>query len=189
MPPPAAVPPAGAGGVGSSGGAAVGVRPTPGGSGGADRGSSSEAGHAVCARASDAVAACGVVAIAGVDGDPRAMVGASAGAAGASPPSGRLVTGVEGVAAIAALDGLPLRGCLSEFVQKWGWGPLPQGTQQLLGDILHTLYTLGLQYTLQEEHTSEDAPSPDGEGAHRITLKIHFLGGSGSTPTREPGHS
>ena len=39
----------------------------------------------------------------------------------------------------AVLGGLPLRGCISEYVQRWGWSPLPHGTQQLLRDILQTL--------------------------------------------------
>ena len=39
----------------------------------------------------------------------------------------------------AILGGLPLRGCVSEYVQRFGWSSLPNGTQQLLRDILQTL--------------------------------------------------
>lgn len=83
----------------------------------------------------------------------------------------------------ATIPGLPLRGCLSEFVSQWGWGPLPQGTEQLLRDILQTLRNMGLQYTLQEQAETETAETPvgasDGGGEQqqqlqRITLKIHF---------------
>eukprot|EP00908_Phaeocystis_cordata_P007623 Transcript_18278.p1 GENE.Transcript_18278~~Transcript_18278.p1 ORF type:complete len:466 (-),score=105.91 Transcript_18278:468-1865(-) len=37
------------------------------------------------------------------------------------------------------LAALPLTGCLTEYVQLWGWEPLPHGTEQLLRDILQTL--------------------------------------------------
>uniref|UniRef100_A0A7S3B5K1 non-specific serine/threonine protein kinase n=2 Tax=Haptolina ericina TaxID=156174 RepID=A0A7S3B5K1_9EUKA len=93
----------------------------------------------------------------------------------------------------SCIQGLPLRGVLSEFVSECGWGPLPQGTEQLLRDILQTLRSMGLQYTLQEQHSVEgstdlqpeswltpalagqlDVPSSGGTQMQRITLKIHF---------------
>ena len=42
--------------------------------------------------------------------------------------------------AAGLLGGLPLRGCVLEYVQRWGWATLPQGTEQMLRDILQTLY-------------------------------------------------
>lgn len=78
---------------------------------------------------------------------------------------------------------LPLRGFLSAFVSEWGWGPLPHGTEQLLRDILQTLHSLGLQYTLREEAETENAGdhslTDDDTGSihgqlQRITLKINF---------------
>jgi len=75
--------------------------------------------------------------------DPAASAGGD-GAGGSVAPS---------------LSALPLRGCVSEYVERWGWGTLPQGTEQMLRDILQTLQSMGLQYRL-EEYSSLSAPTP-----------------------------
>ena len=40
---------------------------------------------------------------------------------------------------MAGVEGIPLQGCISEFIQTYGWEPLPSGTEQLLRDIFQTL--------------------------------------------------
>ena len=69
------------------------------------------------------------------------------------------------LAARDVLHGLPLRGCVSEYVHRWGWHSLPQGTQQLLRDILETLQGLGLRYTLEEETTAPASTSASAGAA------------------------
>lgn len=105
-----------------------------------------------------------------------------------------------------SLTALPLTSCLTEYVQLWGWEPLPHGTEQLLRNILQTLRVLGLQYTLFEEHSVARVPRNEPEllrsgscssgGAvalaasrgHRLVVKINFttLGATGATG-RPPG--
>jgi len=152
-----------------------------------------------CAGGSQAVAT-GTSPLAAVPTGVSAAGEAAAGAAPAAVSSG----------GGSFIPGLPLRGVLSEFVSQWGWGPLPQGTEQLLRDILQTLRSMGLQYTLQEQHAVDAPPSEalqhsaalgmpsrlgepppepplsDGTPMQRITLKIHFSTSQGSQST---GHS
>jgi len=84
-------------------------------------------------------------------GGATAAIGSGSGSGGSGTAAGRS-------SSAAALSGLPLRGCVSEYVQRWGWSPLPQGTEQLLRDILQTLRGMGVEYTLQEEHSAGAAP-------------------------------
>jgi len=120
-------------------------------------------------------------------GDSRSVSavaqGATQGAAAGSAAPG-------GGASAASLAGLPLRGCVSEYVQRWGWSPLPQGTEQMLRDILQTLRSMGLQYTLEEktdlpaqlmqqEAASAAAAAMAGEpppdsSTHQLALTIRF---------------
>jgi len=71
------------------------------------------------------------------------------------------------------LAALPLRGCVSEYVQRFGWGGLPSGTDQLLRDILQTLRGMGLQFTLEEQGGPSSVP----------------IGGSSSVPEDNPEDS
>ena len=97
-----------------------------------------------------------------------------------------------GYSPLSSLAGLPLRGCVSEYVERFGWEPLPHGTEQLLRDILQTLRSMGLQYRLEEQHSparlssgsagqlSSGPGSSGGEVSagemrtHRLTLTILF---------------
>ena len=99
--------------------------------------------------------------------------GAAASSAAAGAPGG-------GAAPLAAL---PLTGCLTEYVQRWGWEPLPRGTEQLLRDILQTLGGLGLQYTLHEER-SEPAPGAAAAAAAAAggIGQLQMGGAGGSAP-------
>lgn len=79
------------------------------------------------------------------------------------------------------LSGLPLRGCVSEYVQRFGWGALPRGTEHLLRDILTNLRSMGLRFTLAEHHDPSDEASvcrhpPDVEPmrTQRLSLTIQF---------------
>jgi len=104
------------------------------------------------------------------------------------------------------LTALPLTGCLTEYVQLWGWEPLPHGTEQLLRNILQTLRVLGLQYTLHEERSMAQPVSSEpqllssasstsvgesggaGGRGNRLVVKINFttLDATGATG-RPPG--
>lgn len=61
-------------------------------------------------------------------------------ASSSAAPAGSAADAAAAAASGAQLGALPLRGCVSEYVQRWGWAPLPQGTEQMLRDILQTLY-------------------------------------------------
>ena len=50
---------------------------------------------------------------------------------------------------------------------RWGWGSLPDGTQELLRDIFETLRGLGLQYSLLEQ-------CAEGRTADTLQLSINF---------------
>uniref|UniRef100_A0A7S0INV0 non-specific serine/threonine protein kinase n=1 Tax=Calcidiscus leptoporus TaxID=127549 RepID=A0A7S0INV0_9EUKA len=87
------------------------------------------------------------------------------------------------------VEGIPLQGCISQFIQTYGWEPLPCGTEQLLRDIFQTLHDLGLEYSLQEQQseaeTLPDAGIGESAGSSRsgdrvLLLKIDFGGGSES---------
>lgn len=93
-------------------------------------------------------------------------------------------------------EGIPLQGCISQFIQTYGWEPLPRGTEQLLRDIFQTLHDLGLEYSLHEQqHDAETLPDAgsgaaagDPRSADRVLqLKIDFGGGSGWSSGRWPG--
>ena len=84
----------------------------------------------------------------------------------------------------ALLAGLPLVGCVSEYVQRWGWSPLPHGTEQMLRDILQTLKSMGLQYSLEEQHDlpehlirqdADRAAAIEASGGGQQTSSTHQL--------------
>mmetsp|Transcript_16233 Transcript_16233/g.24468 ORF Transcript_16233/g.24468 Transcript_16233/m.24468 type:complete len:516 (-) Transcript_16233:146-1693(-) len=74
--------------------------------------------------------------------------------------------------------GSPMRSCVSDVLPQLGLGPLPHETEQLLQDILQTLHSLGLQYTIKEEVGGGVATLIDDDGSsqefQRAILKIHF---------------
>jgi len=101
----------------------------------------------------------------------------AAGAAAAVPMEAS--GGASGSASGGVLSGLPLRGCVSEYVQRYGWSSLPQGTELLLRDILQTLRSMGLRFQLEEHQDSDSLaapPAPDGTEmrTHRLGLTILF---------------
>jgi len=97
-----------------------------------------------------------------------------------APPSAALRA--EGLPA----EGLPLQGCLSQFIQTFGWEPLPSGTEQLLRDIFQTLHGLGFEYSLHEQQceaglppiagNAGSAPGADRSSDRVLLLKIDFGG-------------
>ena len=110
------------------------------------------------------------------------------------PTAGGLVRvdpgGSEGADGGSVLGGLPLCGCVSEYVRRFGWGPLPDGTQALLRDILQALQSMGLQYQLEEQHSltfhpretgypppsdhAQSSSSGGGMRTCRMTLRVLF---------------
>ena len=66
------------------------------------------------------------------EADPGGTAAAAAGDASASAECA-------GDSGTPSLNALPLCGCVSEYIERWGWGTLPQGTEQMLRDILQTL--------------------------------------------------
>uniref|UniRef100_A0A7S3S995 Protein kinase domain-containing protein n=1 Tax=Emiliania huxleyi TaxID=2903 RepID=A0A7S3S995_EMIHU len=65
------------------------------------------------------------------------------------------------------VEAIPRRGVLADYVGRWGWGSLPDGTQELLRDIFETLRGLGLQYSLLEQ-------CAEGRTADTLQLSINF---------------
>ena len=92
---------------------------------------------------------------------PGAVVGAPGFPAPVAPLEGALQGLPNLDAARGALQSLPLRGCVSEYVQRFGWGSLPSGTEHLLRDILQTLRSMGLRFKLEEHNDAMDPASDD----------------------------
>ena len=92
---------------------------------------------------------------------PGAVVGAPGFPAAAAPLEGALQGLPNLDADRGVLQGLPLRGCVSEYVQRFGWGSLPSGTEHLLRDILQTLRSMGLRFKLEEHNDAMDPAADD----------------------------
>ena len=128
---------------------------------------------------------------------PQSELGAAAATSAAATAAAAMAAGAAATASASiqpgggdgVLGGLPLRGCVSEYVQRWGWAPLPQGTEQMLRDILSTLRSMGLRFTLDEAHSLQGSPTEsagaagaagggggdDGElSTHQLKLTILF---------------
>jgi len=98
---------------------------------------------------------------------------------GAQPqPSSSTASAASAQGSDERVQGLPLQSCLSQFVNQFGWEPLPTGTEQLLRDIFDTLRSMGLRYTLQEQQddASERSPAPQRGGPRQraLILRIDF---------------
>jgi len=113
------------------------------------------------------------------EADPGGTAAAAAGDASASAECA-------GDSGTPSLNALPLCGCVSEYIERWGWGTLPQGTEQMLRDILQTLQSMGLRYRL-EEYSSLSPSGPgllptDATADGGAVLQAGTVGGSMQPP-------